>query len=171
MPHYKHTSIMVYLFFLSSIMTNNVRKHRSFLWRQRNHFTANLLAFQEICHIVPQDSHGLHSFQILFDFFGSIAVNHVPVAGCDDGHAFDGKVFVDFIKSCRSAGASATDHSSPNFSAEISAVKSSVKERNQSPGSGSEVNGCAKDKAVSIFSFFQEFVNTVIAEATICFFK
>ena len=82
----------------------------------------------------------------------------------------DGKVFVDFIKSCRSAGASATDHSSPNFFAEISAVKSSVKERNQSPGSGSEVNGCAKDKAVSIFSFFQEFVNTVIAEATICFF-
>ena len=97
MPHYKHTSIMVYLFFLSSIMTNNARKHRSFLWRQRNHFTANLLAFQEICHIVPQDSHGLHSFQILFYFFWRRAMHHIPITGSDDGHLHQAKIFVYLI--------------------------------------------------------------------------
>src|SRR5699024_9135834 len=107
---------------------------------------------------------------ILFDFFGGIAVNHVPVAGCDDGHAFDGKILVDFIKSCCRTGTSAADDSSANFSAEISAVKSSVQERNQGTCRRSEVYGCTEYKAVCISSFFKEFVDTVVAEASVRFF-
>ena len=143
-----------------------------FFFRFRNtSLFASFDAFQKPSHVSAQNPHGLHAFQILFDFFGGIAVNHVPVAGCDDGHAFDGKILVDFIKGCCRTGTSAADDSSANFSAEISAVKSSVQERNQGTCRRSEVYGCTEYKAVCISSFFKEFVDTVVAEASVRFLQ
>ena len=57
-------------------------------------------ALDEPCHVPSERAHGLHSFLVMNDLTGSVAISHVPVLRADNGHVVDGEIFVETVKSC-----------------------------------------------------------------------
>lgn len=70
-------------------------------------------ALQHPSHITADIAHGLKTFQVIANFIGRHAVNHVPIRRRNDRHAGNAKVFVQDIDSrCRTAAAGRNDGSS-----------------------------------------------------------
>ncbi len=60
---------------------------------------ANLFTFEEICHVVAQQLHRLHPFQIPPYLFWICSMDHVPITGGDNRHLHKAEILVHLIPS------------------------------------------------------------------------
>ena len=67
------------------------------------------LTLDQIGHIIGENLQSAYPFLVCVDILWGKTVNLIPIAGRNDGHLADGKVFVQLIESRAGAAATAAD--------------------------------------------------------------